>query len=492
MGRRERPLGRDPQPVQRRPARGRGAARHHLRRSGRPSPDDPAGRARALQYDLALNGWELGGGSIRIHRRDLLERSFLLQGHSLEAMREKFGAVLDAFEYGAPPHGGIALGIDRWAALLADQTNIREVMAFPKTQSGSDLMLEAPSIPEPGQYEELGLRFVGPGGRRGATVSVRRPGGELSAERLGPLDWFARRPRLAALLGATCIAFSGIFYRYAEVSPSTGTVFRALFGLPLLVLVAFAERRRYGPLPRRPSGWRRSAGVFFAGDLLLWHHAIEAVGAGLATVLGQPAGHRRRLRGLAPARGAAVPGDPARAAGGAGRRRSSSPASSGRSVRRDPAARRHPRDRDGALLCRLPAGDPARRPRPPPAGGTGGGRDRRRRARCVRRRRGGRRPRPDSRRPPAWSGWPCSGSPRSRPATSVISISLPRLPAVVTSIILLAQPVMTVVLSIVLLGEAPSATQLVGVALVIGGIAAATVPIARFATIGCARAVAVA
>ena len=132
----------------------------------RPSPEDPAGRARALQYDLALNGWELGGGSIRIHRRDLLERSFLLQGHSLEAMREKFGAVLDAFDYGAPPHGGIALGIDRWAALFANQTNIREVMAFPKTQSGTDLMLESPSLPEPGQYEELGLRFVGLPGKQ--------------------------------------------------------------------------------------------------------------------------------------------------------------------------------------------------------------------------------------------------------------------------------------------------------------------------------------
>jgi aspartyl-tRNA synthetase len=126
-----------------------------------PAPDDPAGRARALQYDLALNGWELGGGSVRIHRRDLLERSFLLQGQSMDGMREKFGAILDAFEYGAPPHGGIALGIDRWAALLATQTNIREVMAFPKTQSGSDPMLEAPSPPEAVQYEELGLRFVG-------------------------------------------------------------------------------------------------------------------------------------------------------------------------------------------------------------------------------------------------------------------------------------------------------------------------------------------
>src|SRR4029079_13428098 len=120
---------------------------------GSPAPDDPAGHARALQYDLALNGWELGGGSVRIHRRDLLERSFLLQGQTLEGMRGKFGAVLDAFEFGAPPHGGIALGIDRWAALFAQQTNIREVMAFPKTQSGSDLMLEAPAPPDSGQWD---------------------------------------------------------------------------------------------------------------------------------------------------------------------------------------------------------------------------------------------------------------------------------------------------------------------------------------------------
>jgi aspartyl-tRNA synthetase len=126
-----------------------------------PSREDPAGRARAMQYDLALNGWELGGGSVRIHRRDLLERSFALQGHGREAMREKFGGMLEAFDHGAPPHGGIALGIDRWAALLADQVNIREVMAFPKTSSGTDLMLDAPSAPDPEQYAELGLRFVG-------------------------------------------------------------------------------------------------------------------------------------------------------------------------------------------------------------------------------------------------------------------------------------------------------------------------------------------
>ena len=127
----------------------------------RPSPRDPAGQARAMQYDIVLNGWELGGGSVRIWKRDLLERSFALQGHKLEDMREKFGAMLEAFDYGAPPHGGIALGIDRWAALFSNQVNIREVMAFPKTQSGTDLMLEAPSRPEPEQLDELGLKFVG-------------------------------------------------------------------------------------------------------------------------------------------------------------------------------------------------------------------------------------------------------------------------------------------------------------------------------------------
>ena len=125
------------------------------------SPEDPAGHAHAQQYDVALNGWELGGGSVRIHRRELLERSFALQGHSLEGMHEKFGGVLEAFDFGAPPHGGIALGVDRWAALISYQTNIREVMAFPKTSSGTDLMLESPSAPEPEQYAELGLRFVG-------------------------------------------------------------------------------------------------------------------------------------------------------------------------------------------------------------------------------------------------------------------------------------------------------------------------------------------
>jgi aspartyl-tRNA synthetase len=121
------------------------------------SHEDPAGRARAQQYDIALNGWELGGGSVRFHTREMLSRSFSLMGHSLDAQEAQFSGILEAFEYGAPPHGGIALGVDRWIALLTDQSNIREVMAFPKTSSGSDLMLDAPSPVEPDQLSELGL-----------------------------------------------------------------------------------------------------------------------------------------------------------------------------------------------------------------------------------------------------------------------------------------------------------------------------------------------
>ena len=143
-----------------------------------PSPEDPAGRARALQYDLALNGWELGGGSIRIHRRDLLERSFLLQGQTAEGMHEKFGAVLDAFEFGAPPHGGIALGIDRWAVVFASQTNIREVMAFPKTQSGTrpDARGAVAARAEPVRGARPALRRRAGTGRRGGDRCRERPG----------------------------------------------------------------------------------------------------------------------------------------------------------------------------------------------------------------------------------------------------------------------------------------------------------------------------
>ena len=128
-----------------------------------PAPEDlerlesDPGSVRAQQYDLALNGWESGGGSIRIHQRELLEKSFALMGHTVDGMRDQFGALLDALEYGAPPHGGIAIGLDRWAALYAEVDNIREVMAFPKTQSGTDLMMDAPSPITQKQLDELGL-----------------------------------------------------------------------------------------------------------------------------------------------------------------------------------------------------------------------------------------------------------------------------------------------------------------------------------------------
>jgi aspartyl-tRNA synthetase len=125
-----------------------------------PLLDTDPGAVRAQQYDLALNGWEMGGGSVRIHQRPLLEKAFALMGHTIEGMRDQFGALLDALEYGAPPHGGIAFGLDRWAALYAEVDNIREVMAFPKTQSGADLMMGAPSPIHSTQLAELRLRVV--------------------------------------------------------------------------------------------------------------------------------------------------------------------------------------------------------------------------------------------------------------------------------------------------------------------------------------------
>jgi aspartyl-tRNA synthetase len=134
-------------------------------------PADPAGQARALQYDIALNGWELGGGSVRFHTREMLSRSFALMGHTAEQQKAQFSGILEAFEYGAPPHGGIALGVDRWIALLTDQSNIREVMAFPKTSSGSDLMLEAPSPVDSAQLDELGLQLKPQTTRPGASAS---------------------------------------------------------------------------------------------------------------------------------------------------------------------------------------------------------------------------------------------------------------------------------------------------------------------------------
>ena len=115
---------------------------------------------KAEAYDVVLNGYEIGGGSIRIHERELQKRIFNILKISDDDAERRFGHMLRAFEYGAPPHGGIAWGLDRMAMLYADEPNIREVIAFPKDQKGKDLLLGAPSaIPEK-QLKELGMKIV--------------------------------------------------------------------------------------------------------------------------------------------------------------------------------------------------------------------------------------------------------------------------------------------------------------------------------------------
>ncbi|MGH9709061.1 MAG: amino acid--tRNA ligase-related protein, partial [Candidatus Acidiferrales bacterium] len=115
------------------------------------------GEVRSRGYDLVLNGVELGSGSIRIHRQDVQARVFKALGLSDEQARQRFGFFLDALTYGTPPHGGIALGIDRMVALFAGEKSIREVIAFPKTTAAQDLMAESPSDVGPEQLDELGI-----------------------------------------------------------------------------------------------------------------------------------------------------------------------------------------------------------------------------------------------------------------------------------------------------------------------------------------------
>jgi drug/metabolite transporter (DMT)-like permease len=262
------------------------------------------------------------------------------------------------------------------------------------------------------------------------------------------------------------------------VSPSTVTVFRCLYGLPVLVLVAWLERRRYGPLPRRTIGLAIVAGVFFAGDLLSWHHAVDAVGAGLATVLGN-------LQVL-------VVGFVAWAVLGERPPR--------------PVIAATPVVLAGAVLISGAIGSGAYGVNPPLGVGLGLVT-----ALCYAGyllviRRGSH----DIRRPagpvaistastmvvaaiagaligdldpvPSWPshGWlALVGLTSQSVGYLLISMSLPRLPAALVSIILLVQPVATVLLARVLLMEVPSIPQLGGVALIIGGIALATVPVAR-------------
>ena len=294
----------------------------------------------------------------------------------------------------------------------------------------------------------------------------------------GPLDWFAARPRLAALLGAICISFSGIFYLNAAVSASTGTVFRALFGLPILAMVALAERRRAGPLPTRTVRLAAVAGLFFVGDLMFWHHAIAAVGAGLATVLGNlqvlvvgfiawvALGERPSratllalpivLLGVVFISGAVGSGaygaDPTMGVilgiltafcyagylltirlGGRDQSRPAGPVATATLV-----------TALGAIVVGLVVGDLDLTP---------------------------------SGSSLLWLV--LYGVTSQSLGYLLISISLPRLPALIVSVILLVQPVVAVALARVLRGETPSTAQLVGVGLVIGGIAVATVPVGR-------------
>jgi drug/metabolite transporter (DMT)-like permease len=275
-----------------------------------------------------------------------------------------------------------------------------------------------------------------------------------------------------------CIAFSGIFYRYAEVSPETATVFRCLYGLPILALVAWAEQRRHGPMPASTVRLAAIAGIFFAGDLTFWHHAVDAVGAGLATVLGNLQvivvgvvawlflGERPTRQALL-----AIPivligvvlisGLVGSGAYGA-----------------DP--------RLGVVLGLFTALMYAgyliviRR----------GGRDGRRAAGPVAVSTASTAivaalvglALNDLNPIPTWPGhgWLALLGVTSQSAGYLlISISLPRLPSLLVSIILLSQPVATVILSRFLLNETPSAVQVLGVALVLGGIALATVPAGR-------------
>jgi aspartyl-tRNA synthetase len=122
----------------------------------------PWANVRAWLYDLVLNGWEISSGSIRCHRRDIQERIFDVIGLSKEEAQRRFGFMLDAFEYGAPPHGGVAAGVDRLVTILAEHedNNMRDMVAFPKTTSGADPLSGAPTPIDPARWAELGMQTL--------------------------------------------------------------------------------------------------------------------------------------------------------------------------------------------------------------------------------------------------------------------------------------------------------------------------------------------
>ena len=141
---------------------GRYYAMHHPFTS--PKPEDIAlletdpGKVRANAYDMVINGVEIGGGSIRIHNKDLQSRMFDLLGFSKEEAQNQFGFLMNAFEFGAPPHGGLAFGFDRLCSMFGGSESIRDYIAFPKNNSGRDVMIDAPSFIDAKQLKELGLK----------------------------------------------------------------------------------------------------------------------------------------------------------------------------------------------------------------------------------------------------------------------------------------------------------------------------------------------
>jgi aspartyl-tRNA synthetase len=118
------------------------------------------GKVRANAYDLVINGTELGGGSIRIHDKGQQKRMFDLLGFTEEEAKNQFGFLMDAFEFGAPPHGGIAFGFDRLSAIFGGQKDIRDFIAFPKNNSGRDMMIDSPSVIDNTQLDELNIRVL--------------------------------------------------------------------------------------------------------------------------------------------------------------------------------------------------------------------------------------------------------------------------------------------------------------------------------------------
>jgi aspartyl-tRNA synthetase len=141
-------------------------AMHHPFTSAKPEDiplmDTDPGKVRANAYDMVINGTELGGGSIRIHDKGQQKRMFDLLGFTEEEAKAQFGFLMDAFEFGAPPHGGIAFGFDRLSAIFGGQKDIRDFIAFPKNNAGRDMMIDSPSVIDDEQLDELNIKVLAP------------------------------------------------------------------------------------------------------------------------------------------------------------------------------------------------------------------------------------------------------------------------------------------------------------------------------------------